>query len=63
VGIIKLLHSHLQRILKQFISFDVLLFYLVEDAIGEVDDPVNRMLIGKTGENYYCLVELNLCLL
>jgi len=63
VGIIELLHSHLQRILKQLIGFDVLLFYLVENAIGKVDDPVNRMLIGKTGEDLYCLVELSLCLL
>lgn len=63
MGIVKLLHSHLERILKQFISFDILLFYLVENAIGKIDDPVDGMFIGKTGENFYCLVELDLCLL
>ena len=60
MGIIELLHRHFQGILKEFISFDVLLFYLVENAIGEVDDPVNRMLVGETGEDLYCPVELNL---
>lgn len=62
MGVIKLLHRHLQRILEELISLDVLLFNFVEDAIGKIDHPVDGMLIGQAGEDLNCPVELDLCL-
>jgi hypothetical protein len=45
VRVIEFLHGHLEGVFKEFISFNILLFYLVENSIGEVDDPVYGMFV------------------
>lgn len=37
-----------------------MLLYFIENSIGKVDDPVDRMLVGEAGEDLYCPIELHL---
>jgi hypothetical protein len=58
---IELLFCHFEGAFEESVGFGVLFLEFTVDAVGEVDDPVDGVVVGHAGEDLDCVAQLVFC--